>query len=123
MEVYKKIASIGTQNELEATSGEIQDRFGPLPDEVYSLLSLAEIRVLCRSLHIASLRERRGTLEIEFGKVAKVSADRVVGLIQSSGGGVRLDPKKPHVLVMDTGSVGLKEKSEFIRGRLATLVV
>jgi transcription-repair coupling factor (superfamily II helicase) len=123
MEVYKKIASIGTQNELEATSGEIQDRFGPLPDEVYSLLSLAEIRVLCRNLHIASLRERRGTLEIEFGKVAKVSADRVVGLIQSSGGSVRLDPKKPHVLVMDTGSVGLKEKSEFIRGRLATLLV
>ena len=123
MEVYKKIASISTQDALEATAGEIQDRFGPLPDEVYSLLSLAEIRILCRSLHVASLRERKGKLEIEFGKVAKVSADRVVNLIHSSGGGVRLDPRRPQVLVMDTGTVGLKEKSEFIRGRLAALVV
>ncbi len=123
MEVYKKIASISTQDGLESTAGEIQDRFGPLPDEVHSLLSLAEIRILCRSLHISSLRERKEKLEIEFGKVAKVSADRVVSLIQSSGGGVRLDPRRPHVLVMDTGAVGLKEKSEFIRGRLATLVV
>jgi transcription-repair coupling factor (superfamily II helicase) len=122
MEVYKKIAAIGTPEELESIAGELQDRFGPLPDEVHSLLSLAELRVLCRSLHIVSMRERKGKLEVEFGRVAKVSADRVVSLIRSSGGSVRLDPRRPQVLIMDTGSIGLKEKSEFIRGRLATLV-
>lgn len=122
MEVYKKIASIGTEEELESIAGELQDRFGPLPDEVHSLLSLAEIRTLCRRLHVASLRERRGKLEVEFGKVAQISADRVVSLIQSSGGKVKLDPKRPQILIMDTASIGLKEKSEFIRGRLSALV-
>ncbi len=122
MDVYKRIAGIGTQEELESVAGELQDRFGPLPDEVHSLLSLAEIRILCRALHIASIRERKGKLEIEFGRVARISADRVVGLIQSSGGSVKLDPKRPQLLVMDTEGIGLKEKSEFIRGRLSTLV-
>ncbi|TFH05531.1 MAG: transcription-repair coupling factor, partial [Spirochaetales bacterium] len=122
MEVYKKIASISTPEELESVAAEIQDRFGPLPDEAHSLLSLAEIRIICKQLHIASLRERRGRLEIEFGRVAKISADRVVTLIQSSGGSVKIDPKRPHVLVLDTAAIGLKEKSEFIRGRLSTLV-
>jgi len=122
MEVYKRVAGIGTEDELESVAGELQDRFGPLPDEVHSLLSLAEIRVLCRKLHIASLRERRGNLEVEFGRVARISADRVVTLIQTSGGKVKLDPKRPAVLVMDTEGIGLKEKSEFIRGRLSTLV-
>ncbi len=122
MEVYKKIAAIAAEDELESVAGELQDRFGPLPDELNSLLSLAEIRILCNRLHVASMRERRGVLEVEFGKVAKVSADRVVTLIQASGGSVRIDPKRPHVLVMDTGTVGLKEKSEFIRGRLSMLV-
>lgn len=122
MEVYKRIASVGTQAELESTAAEIEDRFGPLPDEVHSLLSLAEIRVLCGELHIVSMRERKQELEIEFGKVAKISADRVVSLIQSSGGTVRLDPQQPNVLRMNTGTVGLKEKSEFIRGRLASLI-
>jgi len=121
MDVYKRIASIGTQPELEATAAEIEDQFGPLPDEVQSLLSLAEIRILCRDLHVASMRERKGELEVEFGKVAKISADRVVTLIQASGGSVRIDPRRPNVLVMNTGNVGLKEKSEFIRGRLASL--
>jgi transcription-repair coupling factor (superfamily II helicase) len=122
MEVYKSIAAISTPEELESVAGEVQDRFGPLPDEVHSLLSLAEIRIICRQLKVASLRERKGVLEVEFGRVAQISADRVVALIESSGGTVRLDPKRPQVLLMDTGGVGLKEKSEFIRGRLSTLV-
>jgi len=122
MELYKRVAAISTEEDLESIAGEIQDRFGPLPEEVHSLVSLAEIRVICKRLNIVSLRERSGELELEFGKVAKISPDRVVNLIQSSGGSVRLDPKRPNVLRMDTGAIGLKEKSEFIRGRLSTLI-
>jgi transcription-repair coupling factor (superfamily II helicase) len=33
MEVYKKIASIGSDEELEGITAELLDRFGPLPDE------------------------------------------------------------------------------------------
>jgi transcription-repair coupling factor (superfamily II helicase) len=122
MEVYKKIASISTEEELEAVNIELEDRFGPLPDEVNSLLSLAEIRILGRRLRVASLRERGGVLEVEFSKVADLSVDRVLSMIEAGGGRVRLNPKKPNALIMDTGNVGLKEKSEFIRGRLAGLV-
>ncbi len=122
MEVYKKIAAVNTEAELESVYGELEDRFGPLPEEVQSLLSLAEIKVICRQLFISSLRERKGTVEVEFSKVAKVSPERVLSLIQQSGGKVRLDPKRPHGLILDTGSIGLKEKSEFIRSRLSTLL-
>jgi transcription-repair coupling factor (superfamily II helicase) len=122
MEVYKKIASVSTESQLEALMGEIEDRFGPMPEEVHSLLALSEMRVLAKRLHIASMRERQGELRVEFGKVASISVDRVLSLIKNSGGSVRLDPKQPNVLRIDTGKVGLKEKSEFIRGRLAQLL-
>ncbi len=122
MEVYKKIASIGSDEELEGIAAELIDRFGPLPDEVQSLLSLAEIRSICRKLHIASLKERKGMLEIEFAKVAKISVERLLALIRDARGGVKLDAKRPQVLLMETGSIGLKEKSEFIRDRLSVLV-
>jgi transcription-repair coupling factor (superfamily II helicase) len=122
MEVYKKIAAVGTEEELEAVQGELEDRFGPLPDEVNSLLSLAEIRIICRKLYVSSLRERRGNVEIEFSKVAMISPDRVLELIRAGGGKVRLDPNKPQVLRLETGSVGLKEKSEFIRSKLSSLL-
>ena len=122
MEVYKKIAGVSDETQLEQLIAEIEDRFGPMPDEVQSLLALAEIRILARRLHIASMKERRGELHVEFGKVASVSVERVLAMIKNSGGSVRLDPSHPNVLIMNTGRVGLKEKSEFIRGRLAQLL-
>ena len=122
MEVYKKIAAVSTEAQLEALIGEIEDRFGAMPDEVMSLLALSEIRVLAKRLHIASMQERRGELRVEFARVASISVDRVLALIRNSGDTVRLDPHHPNVLVMETGRVGLKEKSEFIRGRLTQLL-
>lgn len=122
MEVYKRIASIGTEAELETVQAELEDRYGPLPEEVHSLLSLAEIRIICRKLFVSSLKERRGHVEIEFAKLALISSEKLLRLIESAGGTVRLDPRRPQVVLMETSSVGLKEKSEFIRGRLSSLV-
>jgi transcription-repair coupling factor (superfamily II helicase) len=122
MEVYKKIASISSVEELEGVTAELIDRFGPLPDEVSSLLCLAEIRILCKKLWISSFRERKNILELEFAKVAKIPVNRLLFLIRDSRGQVRLDPKRPQILIMDTKAVGLKEKSEFIRDRLSVLL-
>jgi transcription-repair coupling factor (superfamily II helicase) len=121
MEVYKKIASVKTKDELERVYGELLDRFGPLPDEAASLLSLAEIRIICREISVSSLKERGGLVRVEFGKVSKVKVDRLVRLMKESNGKVKLDPRTPNVLVLATGSIGLKEKSEFIREKLAAL--
>ena len=67
------------------------------------------------------MKERSGRVRVEFGKVAKVSIDRLLRLMKESSGKVKLDPKAPNVLVLHTGSIGLKEKSEFIREKLAAL--
>jgi len=121
MEMYKKIASITSDAELETVERELEDRFGPLPEEVRSLFGIAEIRVLCRRLYVSSLKESKGLARVEFSRVAQVSVDRVLRLIAESGGSVALDPKSPHCLLIRTGSVGLKEKSEFISERLSRL--
>ena len=122
MEVYKKIASISEKETLERMYGELEDRFGPIPEEVYSLLSLAEIRIICRRLSIATLRERGGMVTVEFARVSDVSVDKVLRLMKEGGGRVKLDAKRPNVLLLETGKIGLKEKSEFIREKLEMLV-
>ncbi len=121
MEIYKKIASVSKQEELDALYQELEDRFGPLPDEAQSLLSLAEIRVLCRRLSVASLKERGGTVVVEFSKVSKISVERLVRLMRESDGRVKLDPHRANAIILKTKAIGLREKSEFIRERLASL--
>jgi transcription-repair coupling factor (superfamily II helicase) len=121
MEVYKMIAAIRDREELEKVYAELIDRFGPLPDEAASLLALAEIRIICRRLAVSSLQERNGVARVEFAKVARVKVERLVRLMQESSGKVKLDPKKPNILMLATGNIGLKEKSEFIREKLSAL--
>ncbi len=122
MEIYKMIAAIETERDLERVVGELNDRFGPMPDEVSSFLSIAELGIICRKLFISSLKERRGRVYVEFAKVSKVSVDKVMRLIKEGGGNVKLDPQNPNVLLMNTEAIALKDKSEFIREKLQSLL-
>jgi transcription-repair coupling factor (superfamily II helicase) len=122
MEVYKKIASITTDEELDRVYREIEDRFGPIPDEVQSVLALAEIRIICRKLFITSIKEEKGVLRVEFSRLSKVSVDRVVRMVREGEGRVTLDPKAPNFLLLKTGAISLREKSEFLKDRLALLL-
>ncbi|MDR2483316.1 MAG: transcription-repair coupling factor, partial [Treponema sp.] len=115
MEVYKKIASVKTREELERVYVEIVDRFGPPPDEASSLLALAELRILCRDIAVTSIKEREGCARVELRKVSLIKIDRLLRMIKESGGKVRLDPEVPNVLLLKTGNISLREKSEFIR--------
>ncbi len=121
MELYKKIAAIGSQSELDAVYGELTDRFGPVPEEVNSLLCLAKIRILCHRLSIVSLREKQETVRVEFGSDAKVNVDKVLSLIKRNPGSVSLDSQHPNQLLLKTNSIDLNTKSEFIRDKLEQL--
>ncbi len=122
MEIYKKIAAIQTQDELDGVFIELNDRFGPAPDEVNSLLSLAHIRILCRRLNISAIKERQGVISLTFEKIAELSINKVLALITASSGSVKLDASKPNELFLYTGKIALKEKSEFIREKLDQLI-
>jgi len=122
MEVYKKIASVSVDDELDRVYREIEDRFGPVPDEVHSVLALAEIRIICRKLYITSIKEEKGVLRVEFSRLSKVSVDKVVRMVREGGGRVALDPKAPNFLLLKTGAIGLREKSEFLKDRLSLLL-
>ena len=122
MEVYKKIAGVQSKDELESMYLELEDRFGPIPDEVYSLLSLAEVRVIAKKLYISSIKESDGVIRIEFSRVSDIKIDRVMKLIKETAGKVRPDPRQPNVILLSAGKIGLKEKSEFIREKLEAMV-
>lgn len=120
-ELYKKIASVKTEGELESLRSETEDRFGPIPDEVENLFSIAEIKIICRELGIFHLKERFGKAEVEFSQVSLIDPSKVVSLVTLSGGRVKLDNKRINVLIMETNSVTLKDKALFILENLRRL--
>lgn len=122
MEVYKSIASIRREEDMLRITAELGDKYGPLPDEVSSLLALAEIRTICNRLRISTLKEREGRVVVEFGRISIISVDKVIRLISEGGGRISLDARRPNILILETGSIGLREKAEFLRERLSRLI-
>ena len=122
MEMYKKIANIKSSDELAAVHEEMFDRFGPVPEEVNSLLGMANIRILCAKLGIQSLIERNKNVTAEFADISKISFDKLTGLIKLFPKSVRPNPSNPNHIVMKTESVDLKTKCEFIKDKLERLL-
>lgn len=123
MEVYKKIAAAGSsEDEAARIYAELDDRFGPIPPEVSSLLALVEIKIIAKKLSISALKERNGVVTVEFSRVSDIAVEKVLRLIKENAGRITLDARRPNVLVLQTGKIGLQEKSQFIREKLETLL-
>lgn len=120
-ELYKKIASVKTIGELDGLKSEVESRYGTAPEEVENLFSIAEIKAVCRSLKISSLKEVRGVTDVVFEEVAILNPAKVVQLITLSGGRVKLDPKEFNHLKIETGTVSLKDKAVLILETLRRL--
>lgn len=121
-DIYKKIASITTDVQLQGLAAELEDRFGPVPEVVVNLLYIAELKIICRKLNILHLKERNGQVTIEFAKVKDIAIDKVMELISLGNGNVKLDPSRMHVLTLRTDAVSLKDKSLFILETLQRLL-
>ncbi len=121
-ELYKKIASVSTEGELEGLEREVEDRFGSIPEEVENLFCIAEIKIICRKLSIFHLKEVRGVVQLEFSRISDINPDKVVKLVSLSAGKVRLDPRRMSYLEMETSAVSLKDKALFILEELRRLI-
>lgn len=121
-EMYKRIASITTEGQLEGLKSEAENRFGPIPEEVDNLFCIAEIKIICRKLKIYHLKETRGIADVEFSQVSILNPSKVVHLVSLSGGRVRLDPRRMDHLTLDTQAVSLKDKAQFILETLRRLI-
>ena len=53
--LYRRLAEIEDEREIEAFAAELIDRFGPLPDEVEHLLKIVAIKALCRRANVEKI--------------------------------------------------------------------
>ena len=80
--IYERVARLKDRNEVPALRQELRDRFGPTPEEVENLLTLADFRASARGLGIDSiLQSGEGFvlhLKVPVGG-AKIALQRALG--------------------------------------------
>jgi len=91
LRIYKRIAGVTTDSELKEVKRELDDRFGPPPPAVESLLDYAVLKAMAEKLLIASIDRRGDQLAIKFYEDTQLGPERIVKLIRKHRD-MRLDP-------------------------------
>lgn len=121
-EVYKKIATVQSESELDMLNSELTDRFGTMPEEVSNLIHIAELKIVCRKLKIIHLTERKGNVLAKFRAIKYINGEKLLRLLPNCNGAVTYDTKRPEYIKLKTEAISLKDKSLFILEMLQRLL-
>ena len=80
LDMYKEIASIRTEKDLQDISEEFEDRFGRIPSETRSLMKVALIKARCREAGVARASEESGNLVFRYPAGTVLSTEKTLKL-------------------------------------------
>ena len=93
--LYRRLAEIEDERDIESFAAELVDRFGPLPGEVEHLLQVVAIKALCRRANVEKIEAGPKGVVLSFRDNIFANPDGLMAFIQKQGSGVRMraDPK------------------------------
>ncbi|MEO1193607.1 MAG: transcription-repair coupling factor [Pseudomonadota bacterium] len=105
MGLYRRLANLVDQSEIEAFAAELIDRFGPLPSEVENLLQVMTIKQLCRQAGIAKVDAGPKGAVLSFHEDKPTAPEQLITFLQSGArdGSVRIRPDQKLVIQANWG--------------------
>ena len=92
LSLYRRLADLDTDDEIENFGAELRDRFGPLPDEVRWLFKIAAIKAYCRRANIEKVDAGPKGAVITFRDNSFAHPDKLVFFIRSHGQAAKVRP-------------------------------
>jgi transcription-repair coupling factor (superfamily II helicase) len=114
--LYRRLAEIEDEREIEAFGAELVDRFGPLPQEVEHLLQIVAIKALCRRANVEKIETGPKGAVVSFRDNTFANPDRLVAFIRQQGSAARVRPDMKVVFFDDW-----EEPEARLRGTAAIL--
>jgi transcription-repair coupling factor (superfamily II helicase) len=86
LRAYKRIADASTTEAATEILGEMEDRYGPAPDAIRSLLKFSALKGSAQKLGIEAIDRRAGVLNVKFHKEAHIDPKRLMSLVTRTEG-------------------------------------
>ncbi|HYK18322.1 MAG TPA: transcription-repair coupling factor [Bryobacteraceae bacterium] len=86
LRAYKRIADASSEEAAAELLGELEDRYGPAPEAVRSLLKFSVLKSAAQKLGIEAIDRRQGALNVKFHKDARIDPARLMSLVTSNDG-------------------------------------
>jgi transcription-repair coupling factor (superfamily II helicase) len=97
--LYRRLADVKDEVEIEAIAAEMIDRFGPLPPEVENLLQTVGIKCLCRQAGIEKIEAGPKGAVISFRNNEYKQPEKLIAWIAQQAGTAKVRPDQKLVLV------------------------
>jgi transcription-repair coupling factor (superfamily II helicase) len=99
--LYRRLADIDDEQEIEAVGAEMVDRFGKLPDEVEHLLKIVTIKALCRRANVEKIETGPKGAVLSFRDNSFANPEGLIAFINKQGASARVRPDMKVVLFHD----------------------
>ena len=86
LRMYKRVAGVETEAQLDDVAGELGDRYGTPPPAVRNLLDYATLKLLSQRVGVAQIERRRESVSIRFTEKAVVDPERLMKWVASEPG-------------------------------------
>jgi len=83
LDIYRRLSSIKEKHELKEMVQEIEDRFGPLPEEVENLISVIKIKIGLKKIGSTVLDIKNDHMIFSFSKDTNVSPPGLIDLVSN----------------------------------------
>ncbi|MBM3529508.1 MAG: transcription-repair coupling factor [Alphaproteobacteria bacterium] len=99
--LYRRLAEIEDEQEIEAFGAELVDRFGKLPEEVEHLLKVMAIKGLCRRANVEKIETGPKGAVLQFRDNVFPNPEGLIAFIGRQGAAARVRPDQKVVLFYD----------------------
>jgi len=86
LRAYKRIADANTTEAAAEALAELEDRYGPAPAPVRSLLKFSALKGSAQKLGIEAIDRRAGALNVKFHKETQIDPKRLMSLVTRTEG-------------------------------------
>jgi transcription-repair coupling factor (superfamily II helicase) len=95
--LYRRLAEIEDERDIDGFAAELVDRFGKLPEEVEHLLQVVAIKALSRRANVEKVEAGPKGIVLSFRDNIFANPEGLIAFIREQGSGVRMraDPKNP----------------------------
>jgi len=101
LSLYRRLATLESDAEIESFAAEMIDRFGPLPGEAEELMQLVAIKVLCRQAHVEKVEAGPKGVIISFRDNSFANPQGLVRYVAEQGPQAKVRPDMKIVFVRD----------------------
>ena len=89
LDIYKRIASIENEEEMDDMLEELIDRFGDVPRKVQQLLHIALLKALAHQAYVVSVEQKGDVIKFIMYEKAKVKVERIAPMIETYKGNLK----------------------------------